>query len=375
MNTFVLAKIKPLVLIAAMYLFTLPNCSGSSQFTGWQTEEFGKTPITGSTSKTIKLVNPSHETEQHIRAIAFDRGSNAAGNFRINRLTVGNENVDPTDIVVPPGKYLSITVTYAPRNLKTSEANYGGWKTGDANKRRWIPIDPDKVNDIADDDTAIHRAIIEAVYDYPDEGIYFIQLVGEAIPGPNGEENIGAGGGTCTPGNGIMCYTGGFSIDIPALSPGGPKNLELSGPIPLSMNGSSIKLRMDDFPYAILHLSSADTPHLPSGVTISIIINGSEGVEAAGTFDGSRLTIEGVSFRIRAALGDYSAGDVENGISALVDFDISDLKIETVSPLQQGQITLRINAKIPNNASGNELFDQFMSNVDVTVTMQGHLEY
>jgi len=360
--------------ITIVCVTVLASCSSSSQFGGWKTEVFAKTPITGSSTKTFQMVNSDLEEEQHLRAVAFDRGSNATGNFRIDDIKVGNKSVDSTDIVIPPGEALSVTVTYAPRNLETTKASYGGWRTGD--EKRWIPTRQEDIDkETAGSDLAIHRSIIEMVYDYPKEGIYFVQLVGEAMAGPNGELSINAGGGTCIPGDGVMCYSGGFAIDIPQLSPGGPKSLELTGPVRMTMSGGGVKLMMDDFPYAIMHLSNADTPQLPSGVTVSIIINGSEGVEADGTFDGSRLTLKGASFRIRAALGKLDKEQVEQGISALVDFDISDLDITTSTPVSQGNIVLTINTKIPKNPSGNDLFDQFLSNADVNILMDGHLEY
>lgn len=362
------------LLIMTLFVLALAACESETQFTAWRTEAFDRTAVTESSTRTFMLANPSTEEDQHLRAIAFDRGSNSAGHFRIESVEVGNQSVDETDVVLPPGGVLTVTVTYSPKNLETTKASYGGWVTGE--EERWIPKHPDEAaKKSPDEDTAIHRAIIEAVYDYPKEGICFVQLVGEAEPGPKGEDESGGGSATCEAGNGVACYTGGFSIDIPQLSPGGPQTLELTGPVRMSLSDGVIKMLMDDFPYAIMYLSSEDTPQLPSGVTVTIIISGSEGVTAEGTFDGSRIAIDKASFRIRAAMGELTADDIRQGISALVDFDIPDLVFETTKPLTEGSITLHLETKLPNNPSGNELFDQFLSGADVIVIMEGEFKF
>lgn len=366
---------KKIILIILLAL--VAACSSESQFTGWQTEEFGMTQITSSNTKQLVLANNSEDKEQHVRALAFDRGSNSAGHFRIQTITVGNVEVDETDIVIPPKSALTITVSYTPKNLETTKASYGGWKTGE--EERWIPKSPEEVKEDAERKaeeslTAIHRAIIEIVYDYPKEGIYFVQLVGEASAGPKGEEETGGAGGECTAGNGVACYTGGFALDIPQLAPGGPKALEITGPIKINI-GSSVKMLMDEFPYAILYLRSEEIPQLPSGVTATLVVSGTEGIEADGSFDGSRLTLTGVSFRIRVALGELTADQVKQGMSALVDFDVPDLTIDTTSPLSQGAITLHMETALPSNPTGNELFDQFLSGAKVIAIMEGQLAF
>ncbi|MFH1829162.1 MAG: hypothetical protein ABH871_00095 [Pseudomonadota bacterium] len=363
-----------IVLLIASFIAIAPmySCSGGEQFSAWQTEVFDETRITESTTKTFILGNSSSDTEQHISAIGFDRGSNAAGHFRIDKLEVGGQTVSSTDIVIPPGSSLQATVTYAPMNLETSQAAYGGWVTGE--EERWIPKHPDEIKRGSEEEV-IHRAIVEAVYRYPKDGIFYLQLVGTAEKGPFGEEEAGGAFATCTPGNGTACYTGGFSIDIPQLAPGGPKALEITGPIRFSIDGATLKLRMDDFPYAIMYLRSEEIPQLPSGVTATLIISGAQGVEAQGTFDGTRVELSGVAFRIRVTLGEVSIEDIKQGISALVDFDLTDLDIETINPLSQGNITMRLETTVPQNPSGNELFDQFLSGADVIATMEGQLEF
>ena len=348
----------------------LVGCSGSGQFVGWQTEDFETTPVTENITKSFILGNASQEQEQHVRAIAFDRGSNAAGHYRIERLMVGEREVEYSDIVIPPGSALTVTVTYAPLNLETSVASYGGWVTGE--RKRWIPKHPDEVGQ-EEEEPPIHRALIEAVYDYPREGIFYVQLVGEAEPGPNGETEAGGAFATCTPGGGVACYTGGFALDIPQLAPGGPKPLELTGPIRIGISGGSATMRMDDFPFAVMYLRSEEIPQLPSGVTATLVLSGAPGYEATGTFDGMRLTLDGVAFRIRVALGELTVDQIRQGISALVDFELTDLEITTISPLTQGEITLHMETTLANNPSGNELFDQFLSGATIIAIMEGEL--
>lgn len=347
-------------------------CSGSdSQFTGWQTEEFSSTPITGTSKKSFVLANPSMDGEQHVRAIAFDRGSNSAGHFRIERILLGNKEASQSDIVVPPGGEIAVTVTYAPQNMETTRASYGGWTTGE--EKRWVPKRPDEVWKETPE-AIVHRAIIEVVFDYPREGIFYVQVVGTPIPGPHGEEEAGGAFAACTPGNGVACYTGGFALDIPELSPGGPKALQMTGPIKFNINGG-VLLQMDDFPFVIYYLRSEDIPKLPAGVTATLVISGAQGTEARGTFDGARLTVKDVTFRIRVALGELSIEQIQQGLSPLVDFKISGLDITTIKPLDQGAITLHLETALPENPSGNELFDQFLSGVKIVAVLEGELAF
>ncbi len=362
-------KIIPLIAVMSLLL----SCTSESQFSGWQTEVFDTTQITSSTIRQFVLANESSENEQHIREIAFDRGSNAAGHFEIISVKVGSMAVEPIDIVIPPKSALVVLVKYEPKDLVTSEVVYGEWRTG--GEERWIPKHPDEVarEQQEIDLTAIHRAIIEIVYDYPKEGIFFIQLVGQAMPGPMGEEESASGAGVCTPGNGMACYTGGFALDIPQLAPGGPKPLELAGAISIYVGGE-VKMKMEDFPNAIMYLRSEEIPQLPSGVTATLVLSGTEGVEASGSFDGSRITLTGVSFRIRVSLGELSAEEVKQGMSPLVDFDVGGLTIDTTNPLTQGAITLHMETELSSNPSGNELFDQFLSGAKIIAIMEGKLE-
>lgn len=359
------------VLLLAMTV-ALYGCTEGRQFTTWQTEVFDPTPVTESATKTFVLGNSSTEEEQHISAIGFDRGSNAAGHFRIEKLAIGGKQVSSSDLVIPPGSALEVTVTYAPMNLETSQAAYRGWVTGE--EERWIPKRPEDIGK-EEEEPIYQRAIIEAVYRYPKEGIFYVELVGEAEEGPNGEEEAGGAYATCTPGSGTACYTGGFALDIPQLAPGGPKELEMTGPIRFSLDGGNVTLRMDDFPYVVMYLRSEEIPQLPSGVSATLVLSGAPGYEAEGTFDGTRLTLSGVVFRIRVALGEIPIENIGQGVSALVDFEIADLVIETISPLSQGAITLHLETTVPQNPSGNELFDQFLSGAKVYGTMEGELAF
>lgn len=364
--------LNPILLTLSLALFA--GCSGSdAKFTGWQTQEFGRAEITSSTTRALTLANPSNDSEQHIRAIAFDRGSNFAGHFSIEKVSVNGRQIGLTDIIVPPGGTLLITVAYAPKSLTTSQGVYGGWVTGE--NKPWVPTSPEEAENFSKDKVRVHRAIIEMVYDYPSEGIYYFQLVGEPLPGPNGEVSLGGGQTSCTPGGGIACYNGGFSIDVPQLSPGGLKALEMTGPIKFSLDGSVVNLKMDDFPYVIYYLRSSEIPQLPGGVNATLVISGAQDAEASGTFDGSRLTVDDVTFRIRVALGELTKEDLKRGMAAIVDFEIPGLKVTTIRPLSDGVITLHLETSLPSNPSGNPLFDQFLSGVKIIAAMEGEFTF
>lgn len=350
------------------------SCSGS-QFVGWQQEFFEETGVTEVSTKEIVIGNSEDTEEQHIRGINFDKGSNSAGHFRIDSITVGNRTESLTDLIVPPGSALKVKISYSPLNLETTVANYGGWETG--REERWIPKPLDEIEDEKNNkfEPAIHRAILNAVYDKPNEGIVIIELVGTAVPGPNGEIEAGRAGGTCVPGDGVACYTGSFAMDIPKLVSGGPQELNLTGPIRLNITGGQASLRMDDFPPVLMYLRSSEIPELPSGISASLIISGVPGEVAEGTFDGTRLTLRGVDFRVRVVLGELAPEDVTPGLVAIVDFTIEDLELTTSEPLSGGNITMRIETTLDDAPSGNALFDQFLSGAKIIVIMQGQLAY
>lgn len=360
----------------ALFLLHLAvsSCSGD-QFAAWQQETFEVTAVTESTQKIIYIKNTSADKEQHVRSIAFDKGSNADGNFTLNSVKTGDQTVGKKDIVVPPGSSLALIVTYSPVNLETTYANYGGWETG--KPKPWLPGPAEDVSNNEEEEEAIHRALLLASYDYPKDGLVQIELVGIAVPGPEGE--ISTGGdtpGECSPGGGTACYTGGFAVDIPELYSTGPKELELTGSVKFNISGGEISLRMDDFPPAFIVLGSDEVPKLPSGVTITLIISGSSGATATGTFDGSRITLNEVSFRVRIALSERTAEEITaGGLAYEVDFDISNLEITTTEPLAQSMITMHLETTLPDKPSGNDLFDQYLSGANVILIMQGELLY
>ncbi len=368
-------RIAHFVLTIVLVAISVAACSGD-QFTGWQQEEFDETPITEEMTREIIIGNAEGLDEQHLRGINFDKGSNAAGHFRIDAVKAGSQVAGLTDVIVPPGSALVVKVTYAPLNLETTDADYGGWVTG--REERWIPKPQEELDRERGEDAfqpAIHRALLQAVYDHPKDGIIVIELVGRAVPGPNGEVETGGAGGPCTPGDGVACYTGGFAMDIPKLAAGGPKDLVLSGPIRLGLAGGAASLRMDDFPPVLMYLRSSEIQELPPGITASLIISGVPGVVAEGTFDGSRLTLKGIGFRVRVVLGELMPEDVTPGLVAIVDFTIDDLELTTTEPLSGGNITLHIETSLGDTPSGNALFDQFLSGAKIIVIMQGQLAY
>lgn len=359
------------ILLLASSFQLLAACSGN-QFSAYQVEEFDTTPITMSAQKVIYVANNDTGDEQHIRAIGFDKGSNSAGHFRVDSVKVGEQSVGMKDIVVPPGGAMAIAVTYEPLNMETTFADYGGWVTGEP--EHWIPRPADEIEE-KDTSHAIHRAILQASYDYPTPGIIQIELVGQAIIGPNGEIAAGGKPGECTPGEGVACYTGGFAIDIPQLYAGGPRDLVLTGAIKFTMSGGEASMRMDDFPAALMVLKSTEIPELPSGVTGTLVISGGIGKSATGTFDGSRISMKDVVFRIRFVLGELTAADVTPGLASMIDFEVPNLEIDTLEPLSQGNITMHLETTLSDKPSGNDLFDQFLSGAKVVVVMKGQLSF
>lgn len=359
------------IIFLASCVVIFAACSGS-QFSGWHVETFDTTAITEETRQEIFIANNDTTKEQHVRGIGFDKGSNSAGHFRVDSIKVGAQSVGTKDIVIPPGSALTVSVTYAPNNLETTFANYGGWETG--RPTHWIPHKPGDEPEEESDET-IHRAILQATYDYPKEGVIQVELVGYAVPGPNGEVAAGGMPGECTPGDGIACYAGGFSVDIPQLYADGARDLELTGDIKFTLSGGEISLRMDDFPSAIMLLRSTEIPELPAGVTGALIISGAQGETATGTFDGNRITLNDVAFRIRFVLGEITAEDITPGMASMIDFVIPNLQITTTEPLSQGAITLHMETTLSDAPSGNDLFDQFLSNAKVVVVMKGQFSF
>jgi len=360
-------------LVFVLCPLVLNSCSGSGgQFADMRLQEFGETRITESKKTTITIGNPSTTEEQHLRLVKFDAVSNAAGHFHLDSIMVGDQIVSPQDIVVPPGSILKLQFTYSPLNLETSLANYGGWETGVPERWQPQPLE-EATNEGIEKGGALQRAIVQLVYDFPREGIVFVQLVGKALPGPRGEEESGVVPGECSPGDGTACYTGGFALDIPGLIPDGPKDLELTGPVRLSISGTAATLRMDEFPPVVMYLRSQEISQLPSGVTATLIISGAPGEVAEGTFDGSRLELSNVAFRIRVVLGEVPVDQVTVGMAAIVDIVIEKLTLKTIEPYDHGEIALHLETTLSSHPTGNELFDQFLGGADVIVVMRGEL--
>ncbi|MBI4125896.1 MAG: hypothetical protein HY465_00225 [Deltaproteobacteria bacterium] len=355
----------------------LMSCSGSGgKLSGWQDEVFDVTPVTGSESKTILVANPSTSDEQHLLSAGFLPYSNSEGHFRIDAIKVGDQEVSRTDIVIPPGGVLRITVSYVPQNLETTKAAYGGWLTGQPEQWEPQPVQTGEAKPIEEEkDVALHRALVELVYAKPEEGMVYVHLVGKAVAGPQGEIAAGGQPGDCHPGDGTACYSGGFAIDIPALIPSGPKDLVMTGDIPFTISEGSASLMMDGFPHVLFYLRSTEVPQLPSGVTATLIISGAPGVTAEGSFDGARLELANVAFRIRVVLGELQPEQITPGLPALVDFVVKDIEITTTEPYSQGNITLHLETTLGEAPSGNELFDQFLSGAAITAIMQGQLAF
>ena len=377
-----------IVVFLAIFLF---GCSGGGgQFASYEREYLGKAAIGGSVTKQIVLRNASLTEVEHITGLNFNAGNNTAGHFRIDKVEVGGvvQNPRDKDISIPAGSILQIYVTYQPLNLETTIADFGGWETGV--QERYVPQKPSTDDDGAikamgsllgksedASESAIHRAILAVVYDFPRMGVVQFELVGEAVPGVNGETSAAGGSkGECPEEGGALCYTGGFAIDLPDIMTTGPKLLQLMGPVVFQAAGSSVTLDMSTFPSAFLVLKGNGPGEPLEGKpigAISIVISGSEGIKANGTFDGSNLELNGVTFRIRVILGEISEEDITPGLQAAVDFNITDLTMKTSKPYTNGSITLIVEATLAKEPSKNPMFDQFLGGTRVNVTMDGTL--
>jgi len=368
-------------------------CSGHKQFSDYQREFLGHVAVGEKITKEIVIQNTSLTETHHIEGLNFDAANNTAGHFRIEKVEVGGvpQNPRDRDITVPPASMVQIFVTYQPLNLETTISNAGGWSTG--REERYVPKQPEEDSsatkamgdmltsknvELDDDAKAIHRAVIAVVYDQPRVGILLVEVVGTAQEGPNGETTaVGSGGGSCPEGSGIICYSGGFAIELPDIMTGGARQLKLSGPIVFESSGSNLTLDMTAFPSALLVMKGNGPGEPLEGQpinAISLVISGSEGVSASGTFDGSNIDVNGISFRIRVVLGELKESDVNPGLQSTVDFSVKDVTIKTSKPLTNGTITLVAEAVLDKEPSGNPAFDQVLGNTRVVVTMDGNLE-
>ncbi len=375
-------------------IFAALSCGGAEQFTVFEQQEFNVTPIGSSVIKVVSFQNTSLDDVQHLIGLKFDTGSNLEGNFVVDKVEVGGVAANPRDkdITVPTGSVLQLTITYTPLNLNTTIATYGGWTTGVEEIYNPKAPAPSKVEGPADinkallgikgdegpeqsEDAAIHRAMLVLAYDYPKQGIVQVELIGRAVPGPDGEISAaGAGTGECPTDAGTACYKGGFAIEMPALMSDGAEPLDLTGAVVFGIAGSNVTLDMNTFPAALLVLKGNGPGEPLEGKPISavsIVISGAPDVVCTGAFDGSRLTINGIGFRIRVVLGEIKKEDITPGLQAAVDFNIVDLKLTTTKPYTNGSIGFMVDTTLSPEPSGNPLFDQFLGSTQIIVTMDG----
>lgn len=349
------------------------GCSPSN-FSAWRMENFEATPITQSETRTISLRNESSDTVQKLLGVGFDGSGDGREHFQIEKVSVGNKAVGLKEIVVPPGSSLNIQVTYQPHNLETTQADFAGWVTGE--KEKFIPYKPGEEPKPPEKQEAIHRAVLLAVYESPQGGISQIELVGKAVPGPNGEVSLPeAGTGPCTAGAGIACFAGSFSMDIPELFSTGPVENLLAGPIPFSIDGGSASLNMEKLPPILIVLKGNGPGEPLEGQPVSaasLIIRGVAGVTAQGTFDASQLELSGLSFRVQVVVGEITNEDLAN-INPIVDFTIDNLNLTTEEPFTDGKITLKIDTTLSEKPSGNPIFDEFLGSKQIIVRFKGSL--
>ena len=361
--------------LAVTLLSLAVSCSGK-QFTTYDSEIFDEIPLTQSETKTIALKNHFGDSVQKILGIGFSAGSNKEGNFRISRVLVSSRPVGLKDITVPPESSLNIEITYEPRNLQTTAANYNGWATGAP--ARFVPYRPGASPPISDNNQAIHRAVLLVVYAEPQEGVQEIELMGKAVAGPGGETALPEeGGGPCKAEASTACFVGKFSFNIPKMFATGPMELDLSGPVRFSISGDQVQLRMDDFPFVLVPIKGNGPGQPLEGQpvdSVSIVISGERGILATGTFDGTHIDLNDVAFRIRVVVGEIKKEDVTAGLNPIVDFNLEKLHMSTSDPFISGKITLSIDTKLPATPSGNPIFDKFLGNAEINVKMPGELQ-
>lgn len=365
------------------------GCESKGLFSGYRKEQFAVTKVTEGRTKVIQLINESASSVQHVMGMAFYANSNKAGHFQVSEVSVGSEKVGLTDIFVPPMSALNITIRYAPLDVETTEADFGGWVT--TSEDRWNAVSEggavSAMSGMAGGDEeggfapAIHRTMLVVAYDKPDGGYMHVELVGAAVPGPNGEVTAvpmgGTGGTECVVEAGRACFHGNFSIDLPGLMSGGAVEIPMTGAVPFAMEGSAASLNMDEFP-AILIVLRGNGPGEPlEGKpvdTISIIISGTPGSRASGSFDGRDLSLSDVDFRVRVMLAEITEEDITPSLAAAVDFNIVGLEIVTEEPFDGSKIIFGTETTLSENPSGNGLFDSFLGGARVVVKFSGMLE-
>ncbi|MBU4484628.1 hypothetical protein KKA47_04315 [bacterium] len=330
-------------------LTLLAGCSGLDQFTDYQRVEFDTIAVGESVSQTIEIVNNGNN-DQHILGINFDPGSNDSGHFTMSSITVAGEPVEYSDLIVPAGESIYLTVKYAPQEFEETSASYGGWKTG---------TDTD-VED--EEDSMIQRAIIILVYDEPRPGVLQVEVFGKALPGEIVPE----------PNEGVAKFSGEYIIDVPDLLPQ-PMALTSTGDFPISIEGEKATINMNDLPHLYI-VKEEDWPDDPlPGMIFSIVISGVEGVTATGTFDGSKMEIPGLSFRVRGVPGKVTPDQITPGLQAVVDIKVENISLITTSEYTDGQISMQLKGRLPEKPSEHEVFNNFLGNREVIIDMSGTL--
>lgn len=348
----------------------------TANFSDWRVETFDETPITQSQTKTLAFRNDSGGAVQKLVGIGFDGSGDGRQNFRIDKISVGDKQVAQNDIIVPPGSSLNLQIVYEPKNLETTKANFGGWVTGE--ETRFVPYKPGENPKMPERPKAIHRAVLLAVYETPQSGMTQIELVGKAVAGPNGETSLPEeGGGACVPGGGTLCFAGNFSMDIPKLFTQGPMEDKLASPIRFTLQGSSASLNMGDVPPLLIVLKGNGPGEPLEGQPVSaasIIIKGVSGQIAQGTFDGGRIELTDLSFRIQVVVGEITQEEIA-GINPIVDFTLDKLTLTTEEPLTDGNITLKVDTTLVQKPSGNPIFDEFLGGAKVILRLKGKLAF
>ncbi len=433
-------KIAAIVLVLMMY-----GCSEMQSFSNYRKETYSATRVTGNRVKTVQILNESETDVQHIMSVGFWANSNEQGHFQVTKVSVGSEQVGQKDIFVPPMGVLNLEITYAPLNLDTTEATFNGWLTTADDRFDPIVLDEsfsggiesskiakragtrsavvsmsqvmnakastDEEIDMsseADDEEsegieeveetveldesipaptimeyepAIHRAMLIVAFDKPRGGYSNIELVGGAVPGPNGEETAvgmgGLSGGDCEASGTTMCFTGTFSIDLPGVMTGGAAEVPMAAPISFELDETSLKLDMNEFPPVLIALKGNGPGEPLEGQPIdelSIIISGSPDVVGVGTFDGSVLSMTEVGFRIRVVMGGITYEEITPGLAAAVDFTIDNLEAVTDEPFDGSKIIFGFETTLSQNPSGNGLFDSFLGGIRVVVKFSGMLD-
>lgn len=423
-------------IVAVCALFVLAACTEPGLFSSYSKVVYPVTRVTDSSTKTVQLLNESTEGIQHVLGVHYYSNSNGAGHFTITDVRVNTQSVNKTNIFIPPMGVLEIDIVYAPLNLVTTEAAYFGWVTtpdmkGDLEDFGYVPpfekkaqmkgavffmsdviVEGDADDDVAEDKKldedqgkeentdkelgldeeddfgeddltghrpAIHRAVLEVVYDKPAEGYSHTELVGGAIPGVYGEESANPPGGTarteCVVGGTTACFSGDFSIELPGLM-NGAIEVQMTGAIPIEIDGSTAKMDMDQFP-PILIVVKGNGPGEPLEgkpvEAISIVISGTVGAEGDGSFDGGNLELSKVGFRIRMDLKEISEEDLSQKLSTMVDFDIEGLDIFTEEPFDGEKMRFGVDTVLSSAPSGNGLIDPFLGGAKVIVRFSGKL--